>query len=67
MKGLGINTAGSARSIPYTDSFDEILKTHENFINSVGLEMCEDKIFHICIGPQSYIRNKILLLASINA
>ena len=43
MKELGINTAGSARSIPYTDSFDEILKTHENFINSVVLKCARTK------------------------
>ena len=43
MKELGINTTSNTSStcIPCTESFDDILKTHANFDNSVGLEMSE--------------------------
>ena len=44
MKELDINTTSNTNStyIPCTDSFDEILKTHANFINSVDMEMSEE-------------------------
>ena len=41
VKKLGINTTSNTNStyILSADSFDEILKTHTNFINSVGLDL----------------------------
>ena len=45
IKKLGINTTNispNSRYIPSTDSFDEILKSHCKFIESVGLEMSEE-------------------------
>ena len=45
MKELGINTTNinpNSTYIPSTDSFDEILKSHCKFIESVGLEMSEE-------------------------
>ena len=45
IKELGINTTNispNSTCIPSTDSFDEILKSHCKFIESVGLEMSED-------------------------
>ena len=47
IKELGINTTNispnsGATYIPSTDSFDEILKNHLKFIESVGLEMSEE-------------------------
>ena len=44
IKELGINTTNispNSTYIPSIDSFDEILKTHLKFIESVGLEMSE--------------------------
>ena len=44
LKELGINTTNMSQNstyIPSTDSFDEILKSHCKFIESVGLEMAE--------------------------
>ena len=44
IKELGINTTNispNSTYIPSTDSFDEILKSHYKFIESVGLEMSE--------------------------
>ena len=44
-KELGINTTNispNSSYIPSTDSFDEILKSHCKFIESVGLEMSEE-------------------------
>ena len=73
IKVLDINTTNispNSTYIPSTDSFHEVLKSHCNFIESVGLEMSEeDKIFLICTGLQNYIRslsNIALLLAPIN-
>ena len=45
MRELGINTTNispNSTYIPSTDSFDEILKSHCKFIESVGLEMSEE-------------------------
>ena len=45
IKELGINTINispNSTYIPSTDSFDEILKSHCKFIESVGLEMSEE-------------------------
>ena len=45
IKELGINTTSispNSTYIPSTDSFDEILKSHCKFIESVGLEMSEE-------------------------
>ena len=45
IKELGINTTNispNSTYIPSTDSFDEILKGHCKFIESVGLEMSEE-------------------------
>ena len=44
VKELGTSTTSNTKSsyIPYTESFDDILKTHANFVNSVGLEMSEE-------------------------
>ena len=44
MKELGINTTSNTNStyIPCTESFGDILRTHANFVNSVGLEMPEE-------------------------
>ena len=73
VKELGMNTTNicpTSTCIPSTDSFDEILKSHCKFIESVRLEMSEeDKIFLICTGLQNYIRslsNIALLLAPVN-
>ena len=44
-KGLGINTKNinpNSTYIPSTDLFKEILKSHCQFIESVGLEMSEE-------------------------
>ena len=45
IKELDINTTNispNSTYVPSTDSFDEILKSHCKFIESVGLEMCEE-------------------------
>ena len=44
VKELRINTSSNTSStyIPCTESFDDILRTHANFVNSVGLEMSEE-------------------------
>ena len=45
IKELGINTTNispNSTNIPSTDSFDEVLKSHCKFIESVGLEMSEE-------------------------
>ena len=45
IKELGINTTSispNSTYVPSTDSFDEILKSHCKFIESVGLEMSEE-------------------------
>ena len=44
VKELGINTSSNTNStnIPCTESFDDILKTHANFVSSVGLEMYDE-------------------------
>ena len=45
IKELGINTTNispNSTYIPSADSFDEILKSHCKFIESVGLEMSEE-------------------------
>ena len=45
MKELGIKTSNispNSTHIPSTDSFDEILKSHCKFIESVGLQMSEE-------------------------
>ena len=45
IKELGINTTNispNSTYIPSTDSFDEIIKSHCKFIESVGLEMSEE-------------------------
>ena len=45
MKELGINTTNispNSTYIPSTDSFDEILKSHCKYIESVGLKMSEE-------------------------
>ena len=45
MKELGINTTNispNSTYIPSTDSFDEILKSHCKFIESLGLEKAEE-------------------------
>ena len=44
MKELGTSTASNTNStyIPCTESFDDILRTHANFANSLGLEMSEE-------------------------
>ena len=45
IKELGINTTNISPNFTYiqsTDSFDEILKSHCKFIESVGLEMSEE-------------------------
>ena len=45
IKELGINATNispNSTYIPSTDSFDEILKSHCKFIESVGLEMSEE-------------------------
>ena len=45
IKEMGINATNispNSTYIPLTDSFDEILKSHCKFIESVGLEMSEE-------------------------
>ena len=45
VKELGINTTSNTNStsITCTESFYDILRTHTNFVNSVGLEMSEEE------------------------
>ena len=56
MKELGINTTSNANStyIPCTESSDDILRTHANFVNSVGLEMSEENqsFPYLCWTPE---------------
>ena len=44
MKELDINTTSNTNStyIPCTGSFDDILRTHANFVDSASLEMSEE-------------------------
>ena len=44
VKELGTSTTGNTNLtyIPCIESFDDILRTHANFVNSVGLEMSEE-------------------------
>ena len=44
VKELNINTISNTNStyIPCTESFDDILRTRNNFVSSVGLEMSEE-------------------------
>ena len=44
VKELGINNVNSSNQayIPIDDSFETIVKSHNNFITSVGLEMSEE-------------------------
>ena len=44
LKELSINTTSNTNStyVPCTESFDDILRSHANFVNSVGLEMSEE-------------------------
>ena len=44
VKKLGLNTTRDTNStnIPCTESFDDILSTHANFVTSVGLEMSQE-------------------------
>ena len=51
VKELGINVTINTNStyIPCADSFDEILKTHANFISSLGLEMFEEDKNLLCL------------------
>ena len=44
VKELGRNTTSdiTSTSIACTESFDKILKTHTNFLNSMVLRMCEE-------------------------
>ena len=58
VKEVGINTTINTNStyILCTESFDDISRTHANFVNSVSLEMSEkDKNSHVCTGLQNYI------------
>ena len=53
IKELGINTTNispNSTYIPSTNSYDEILKSHCKFIESVGLEMSEEdkNLCHAC-------------------
>ena len=73
IKDLGFNTTNispNSTCIPSTHSFDEILKSHCKFIESVGLEMSdEDKNLPYLYWTQNYIRsvsNIALLLAPVN-
>ena len=65
VKELGINTTSytSSAYIPYTDSLDEILKTVTILSTPwVWKYLRKTEIFHICAGPQNYIRNKYCLI-----
>ena len=44
VKELGTSTLGNTKSTytPCTESFHDTLKTHVNFVNSVGLQMSEE-------------------------
>ena len=69
---LGINTTSNTNStyILCTESFDDILRSRSNCMNSVGFEMSEEDKNHICTGLQNYLRpllNIVLLLAPVNA
>ena len=62
VKELGINNVNVSNPtyIPTDDSFETIVKSHNQFITSVGLEMSEeDKICHICTGHPSCINHHI--------
>ena len=64
------NISSNSTYIPSTDSFDEILKSHCKFIESVGLEMSEeDKTLpYLYWTPKLHkaISNVALLLAPVN-
>ena len=73
IKELGINTTNIGPNftyVPSIDPFDDIVKGHWKFVESMGLEVTEeDKIFLFCTGLQNYIRslsNIALLLAPVN-
>ena len=58
-KELGINTSSNTNStcIPCTESFNDILRTHANFVSSVGWKcLRRTRTSLICTGLQNYIR-----------
>ena len=60
VKELGINNINSNNPtyIPIDDSFETIIKSHNQFITSVGLECLKKiKIFPICTGLPSCINH----------
>ena len=61
VKELGINNVNISNPtcIPIDDSFETIVKSHKQFITSVGLEMSKIKICHICTGHPSCINQHI--------
>ena len=73
VKELGIITASNTNStyILCTESFDDILRTHANFVNSVVWKcLRRTRTSHICTGLRNYIRlllNISLLLVPVNA
>ena len=59
IKELGINSLDQINStyVPSTVSYEKILKSHSDFVKSVGLNYQKrTKIFVICTGPLSYTR-----------
>ena len=62
VKELGINNVNSNNPtyIPIDDSFETIMKSHNQFITSVGLEMLKKiKICHTCTALPSCINHHI--------
>ena len=64
VKELGINNVNISNPtyIPIDDSFETIMKSHNQFITSVGLEMSEENqnmYCHICTGHPSCINHHI--------
>ena len=65
VKELGINTTSNTNStyISCTESFDDILRTHADFVNSMGLKMSEEDKNLPYVRP---LLNIVLLLAPVN-
>ena len=70
VKELGINTSSNTNPtyIPCTESFDDISRTHANFVRSVSLEMSEeDKNLPYLYWTPKIPLNIVLLLGPLNA
>ena len=56
VKDLGINNVNSNNPtyVPIDDSFETVIKSHNQFITSVGLEMPEEdqNLLYLCWTPE---------------